>query len=64
MYCVFRDLMVYLAKMGFLVQEVPLGPQVPLEGMAKMEIRVLEEKMVNLDQQGQREPQDQVVVWE
>lgn len=67
---------------------VPLGPQVPLEGMAKMEIRslvnlltvffhfiihvifsqiiiiillvvllpirVLEEKMVNLDQQGQR----------
>lgn len=56
--------MVYLAKMGFLVQEVPLGPQVPLEGMAKMEIRVLEEKMVNLDQQGQREPQDQVVVWE
>lgn len=56
--------MVYLAKTGFLVQEVPLAPQVPLEGMAKMEIRVLEEKMVNLDQQGQQDPQDQVVVWE
>lgn len=56
--------MVYLVKMGFLVQEVPLVPQEPLEGMAKMEIRVLEEKMVNLDRQGQRDPQDQVVVWE